>query len=70
FPGLRIEGTVERVSSQAEGGARRSAAPRFEIAVALDRLDADARGRLRVGMSAHVEIVVHSRPAALLVPIG
>ena len=70
FPGLRIEGTVERVSSQAEGGARRSAAPRFEIAVALDRRDADARGRLRVGMSAHVEIVVHSRPAALLVPIG
>ena len=69
FPGLRIEGTVAHVSSQASSGSRRRSAPQFEIVVALDALDAAARGRLRVGMSAHVTIVVHHRPAALLVPI-
>ena len=70
FPGLRMEGTVERVSSRADGGRGRRSTPQFEIVVALDRLEAAGRARLRVGMSAHVEIVVHSRPAALLVPIG
>jgi len=70
FPGLPLEGTVSRVSSEADGTGQRRNTPRFEVAVALDRLDARARGRLRVGMSAHVEIVVHSRPAALLVPLG
>lgn len=68
FPGLEIEGTVARVSSRA--GARRRNAPRFEVVVALDPLDAADRDRVRVGMSAHVAVVVYERPAALLVPIG
>ena len=69
FPDLRIEGTVNHVSSRAGGGSRRRNTPQFEIMVALDRLDAADRDRLRVGMSAHVTIVVLDRPAALLVPI-
>ena len=72
FPGLRIEGAVAHVSSQAGGGSGRRGAPQFEIVVtldALDALDAAAGDRLRVGMSAHVTVVVHSRAAALLVPI-
>ena len=69
FPGLRVEGAVTRISSQADSRARRGGAPQFEVVVALDRLDAKARDRLRVGMSAHVTIVVHHRPAALMVPI-
>jgi len=69
FPGLKVEGAVARISSQAGGRARRRRAPQFEVVVALDRLDADARDRLRVGMSAYVTIVVHHRPAALMVPI-
>ena len=70
FPGLRIEGTVIHVSSRAGSGSQRRNTPQFEIVVALDRLDEQFRGRLRAGMSAHVEIVVHRRPEALLVPIG
>ncbi len=69
FPGLRVEGAVARISSQADSRARRRSAPQFEVVVALDRLDAEARDRLRVGMSAYVTIVVHHRPAALMVPI-
>ena len=70
FPDLRLEGTVTHVSSRAgDTGSRRRNTPQFEIVVALDRLDAMDRERLRVGMSAHVTIVVHDRPAALLIPI-
>ena len=69
FPGLRVEGVVARVSSRADRRARRRNAPQFQVVVALDRLQAGALDRLRVGMSAHVTIVVHHRPAALLVPI-
>ena len=70
FPGLEIAGTVVRVSSRARAGARVRTAPRFEVVVALDPLDAAARDRVRVGMSAHVAVVVYERPAALMVPIG
>ncbi len=69
FPELEIEGTVARVSSRAADGGGRGG-PKFEVAVDLGRLDAAAWDLVRVGMSAHVEIVVHERPAALLVPIG
>ena len=70
FPGLKVEGAVTRVSSRAAGGARRRGPPQFEVVVTLDRLEEEARDRLRVGMSAYVTIVVHHRPAALMVPIG
>ena len=70
FPGLRVEGAVTRVSSRADSRTRRRNAPQFEVVVALNRLEAEARDRLRVGMSAYITIVVHHRPAALLVPIG
>lgn len=70
FPGLRVEGTVSHVSSRARARAGRRNTPQFEIVVSLDGLEAAARDRLRVGMSAHVTIVVHHRPAALLVPLG
>ena len=70
FPGLKVEGVVTRVSSRADSRTRRRGAPQFEVVVTLDRLEAEARDRLRVGMSAYVTIVVHHRPAALMVPIG
>ncbi len=69
FPGLQVEGTVTRVSPQADNTTRRRNAPQFEVVVTLDRLEAGTGDQLRVGMSAYVTIVVHHRPAALMVPI-
>lgn len=69
FPGLKVEGAVTHVSPRADERARRGT-PQFEIVVTLDRLDAPTRDRLRVGMSAHVTIVVRHRPEALLIPLG
>ncbi|MCY4289989.1 MAG: HlyD family efflux transporter periplasmic adaptor subunit [Aestuariivita sp.] len=67
FPGLTIDGTVTRVSQRAVAGNR--SAPQFEIVISLDKLDSNARDQLRVGMSAHLDIIVYRRPDAILVPI-
>ncbi len=67
FPGLSINGNVTRVSQRAVGGNR--AAPQFEVVISLDKLDSNARDQLRVGMSAHLDIIVYRRPDAILVPI-
>lgn len=69
FPDLRLEGSVTRVSSRANASAGMRSAPQFEIVVTLDKLPAEALDRLRVGMSAHVTIVVYSQSEAVLVPI-
>ena len=69
FSELEAEGVVTRVSSRADNESIRRGTPKFEVVVTLDELEAAARGRLRVGMSAYVTIVVHSNPAALLAPL-
>jgi len=70
FTGSEIEGTVTRVSSQAGNSLGRGGGPQFEVVVALGKLEAETLARLRVGMSAHVTILIHYRENALLVPIG
>ncbi len=70
FPGLRIEGIVSYVSSRAESSSQLRNAPKFETTVTLEDLEPATRSQLRVGMSAHVTVVVQYRPSALLVPLG
>ncbi len=69
FPDLEINGTVERVASRSIGRGLSRGGPQFEVVIALDRLDSGSRAQLLVGMSAYLEIIVHSRPDALMVPI-
>ena len=67
FPDLRIGGTVTQVASRARVQRR---APQFEVVVTLDKLDEEAVELVRVGMSAHITVVIYHRPEALLIPIG
>ncbi len=69
FPGLQVEGSVTFVSSRASAGTQMRNTPQFDVTVTLDRLEAEALSRVRVGMSAHVTIIVYSRPQALLIPL-
>ena len=69
FPELELAGSVARVSRQARPGSAMSA-PTFEIVAAIDPLPPAARRRLRLGMSARIEVVVRDKPDALLVPIA
>ncbi len=69
FPDLVLRGKIVHVSSQAGPTQARSALPSFTITVAIDTISPEQRDRLRLGMSANLEVVVYARPAALLVPI-
>ncbi|GAB6041249.1 efflux RND transporter periplasmic adaptor subunit [Endothiovibrio diazotrophicus] len=70
FPGIELRGTVARVSSQASEQGFGGGVPTFEIDVQVERLDDAQRERIRVGMSAELEVLVYDRSRALLVPIG
>lgn len=69
FPDLELKGEIARISPQAqrEGAGR---VPAFDVIANIDRLDDAHRGRLRLGMSANVVVVVRDEPAALLVPLA
>ena len=69
FPDLDLAGSVARVSRQAQLG-QRSSTPTFEIVAAIEPLPDAARQRLRLGMSARIEVVVEDKLDALLVPIA
>ncbi len=69
FPNLKLEGKVTNVAARAISSRHRRESPQFEINVALNELSASHRDVIRVGMSAHVTIVVYDQPEALLIPI-
>lgn len=69
FPGLRLQGEVARVSAQAKL-TQGKAAPTFEVYVHVQDLSPAERARIRVGMSAQVEVILEEEPAALMIPLG
>lgn len=69
FPDLSLEGSVTLVSSRASGSMHLRNTPQFDIVVTLSQLPEEALDRLKVGMSAHVTIVVYSQSEAILIPI-
>lgn len=69
FPGLRLEGAIIHVSSQAQAGEGRSDLPSFEVVAAVENLTPEQREVLRLGMSADLGIIVYDKPDALLVPL-
>ena len=69
FPGLELQGTIVRVSSQASRGEEKRGLPSFEVVAVVEGLTAEQRRLLRFGMSANLKVVVYDRPDALLVPI-
>jgi PAS domain S-box-containing protein len=71
FPGLRMQGEIVHVSSQADGHGERTDAPSsFRVTAAVRSLTTRERETVRLGMSANLEIVVYQNPNALTVPIG
>jgi HlyD family secretion protein len=64
FPGVRLEGVVRSVAAAAGGAGG------FSVVVAVPTLPAETAARFRVGLSAHIDVVVYRRNDALLVPIA
>jgi multidrug efflux pump subunit AcrA (membrane-fusion protein) len=70
FPGVSLKGNVSHISSQAgkaEGGKK---TPSFELTINIERLSLEEREKVRLGMSADMEISIFNKPEALLVPIS
>jgi multidrug efflux pump subunit AcrA (membrane-fusion protein) len=64
-----IQGRVSHISSQAvkaEGGKK---AASFEVTIAMESLPAGLRDKLRLGMSANMEIMLLNKPNVMLLPI-
>lgn len=71
FPEVELQGTITHVSSQAgqqEQGSK--TLPMFEVRAAIEDLTEAQRQQVRLGMSAHLEVVIYDRPDSLLVPLS
>jgi RND family efflux transporter MFP subunit len=69
YTGVQLEGTLHSISPQAEEGDGGST-PSFGITVAVDNVTAEQRKVIMVGMSANLEIVIHEKPDAIMVPVS
>ncbi len=70
FPGLILNGKIDSVSSQANQGSGDGGPPTFTVKVVTEKLDPKEQGKLRLGMSASLEVEIFSNPKALVVPIN
>ena len=67
FPGITLEGKITRISSQAKKAMR---VPTFDITIIVKRLDPFHQKKIRVGMSADMEVEAYRNQEAIMVPIG
>ena len=68
FPELNLRGQVKAVSSQAQIGG--GGLPAFGVEVVIPELPGTARGRLQLGMSVNLSVVVYRNESALTVPVA
>ncbi len=64
-----IRGRVAHISSQAVKAPEGQKSANFEVSVAMDTLPSALKDKLRLGMSANMEIMMLNKPDAILVPI-
>ena len=65
-----LKGRVAHVSSQAAKSEQGAKSARFEVAVAIEGIPAALRDKLRLGMSASMEIMILNKPGVILLPLA
>lgn len=68
FPDLSLKGKVTHISSQA-GKGDYADVPMFDVIVTIESLNPEQKGRLRLGMTCSLEVMVYENPGALLIPL-
>ncbi|MEE9934080.1 MAG: PAS domain S-box protein [Deltaproteobacteria bacterium] len=68
--GETISGKVGHISSQAVKSTEGKKTASFEVSVVMDSVPQSLKNKLRLGMSANMEIMLLNKPDALLVPIA
>ncbi|WP_279356825.1 HlyD family secretion protein [Methylobacterium indicum] len=69
FPGSSIPGRIIGISAEAEAGQSSGRTPSFEVRAAIPGNAGPDRGRIRIGMSARMQIEIASNSQAVIVPI-
>jgi multidrug resistance efflux pump len=69
FPGAPIPGRIVGISAEAEAGQASGRTPSFEVRAAFPGNAGPDRGRIRIGLSARMQIVIGSNPQAIILPI-
>ena len=75
FPGITLNGSIYKISSQASRSSGTSysggdGAPSFEVVINIDGLTPEQRKKVFVGMSANLEVSIYEKPDALMVPVS
>jgi multidrug resistance efflux pump len=70
FPGERLTGSIGSISPHAEEGEIGNSSPSFGIRVIIESVSPELRRRIMVGMTANLEIIIHEKNDALMVPIS
>ena len=74
FPEIALDGWISAISCQALGSASgRSSGgkpPVFDVTVTVDELSPEQQNRIRMGMSAILNVTVYDNPDALVIPIS
>ena len=74
FPDIVLDGWISAISCQALGSASgRSSGgkpPVFDVTVTVDELSFEQQSKIRMGMSAILNVTVYDNPDALVVPIS
>jgi hypothetical protein len=65
FPNLSLEGSIRDIASQARGNK----VPTFDVTVTINKVSAEQKQKVRLGMTAILEVKVYENPSALLVPL-
>ncbi|WP_419785393.1 HlyD family efflux transporter periplasmic adaptor subunit [Pseudodesulfovibrio sp.] len=66
FPGITLKGRIDQISYQANDGQ----VPTFTATIKLAELPSDVGDKVRLGMTANMQVQTYSNPNALLVPIA
>lgn len=74
FPEIVLDGWISAISCQALGSASgRSSGgkpPVFDVTVTVDELSVEQQSKIRMGMSAILNVTVYDNPDALVIPIS
>ena len=65
FPNVSLEGNTRDIASQGRGNK----VPTFDVTVAVNTVSAEQKQKVRLGMTATLEVKVYENPSAVLVPL-
>jgi PAS domain S-box-containing protein len=65
FPNVSLEGSIRDIASQGRGNKM----PTFDVTVTVNKVSAEQKQKVRLGMTSILEVKVYENPSALLVPL-